>query len=477
MEAFNWSRAEHLLERAARPAIRGFAIASSGGRAAAEEEQMVALLRAFASLQRVRLEPTTRNLARSSGLTRAQVDRLLDRARLDHLPAALFCQAIEIGERDEPDAIYLKSYVEPSVSPDKYGSDSLVPPNIDAARVLKRSGRARNIRAATASGYACAVSGGQGFAIGHVQLAQNWWRPATWAPHLAGTSFTLADVEHQLRMYGGPEVPVPFVDDPYTMASELLEQVVHVRDGAEWERAELDSAIVGSGWVRSGCTGELKDGFGARLEFISRDLTALDLISGQGFSPMLDLPQDPRARRERGGYPRTRWDLPWEFLVAGRIQTSDEVQDDLVALDGGESASRWWQEFDSTALRAVGIEPTGPRYRFVRLAARPLGANGRFRELTLIASMRRGRWSGWVDLRNPSSAPDGAHLAVQSDILRAAEDDIARHRRQGPVERTMRSLLDDGWAQRVKRRKFQERMNVAALAMSARTLLDLSRVV
>ena len=53
--------------------------------------------------------------------------------------------------------------------------------------------------------------------------------------------------------------------------------------------------------------------------------------------------------------------------------------------------------------------------------------------------------------------------------------EIRRHWRDAVVQTmTAPACSDDGWAQRAKRRKYRERMNFEAVAMSARTLLDLT---
>jgi hypothetical protein len=196
---------------------------------------------------------------------------------------------------------------------------------------------------------------------------------------------------------------------------------------------------------------------------------------------MLDLPQDPQMLRGHLRDPSPHWDLDWLFQLGDAVRDAREVFADLtVVSEAGEPASRWWKTFEPAALRALGTE-TSTRYHFLRCPVRG-PQDVRSRMLTLVTAVRLqrggGRWSGWVTTESPDPRPGdaAARLDAQVTILRQAEADVIHHARGGIVEGLMSQLLDAGWAQRVKRRKYQERVNASALAMSARTLIDLARM-
>jgi hypothetical protein len=484
---FDSARFDKVFRDLARPAIERIELRGTPVRAsqtATDRVECEALLHGAAKVQALDLEPTTENLRGASALSKSQVERILHTFQLHHLPASVHLEAIERGEHAEPDAIYIKSYVEHARGPDKFGADSTISPNIPAAEALRLNTGlgVRHQRAATSSAYAISIADEMSFVIGHVPVVQGWWRPDNWTKYLHGSDITHKNVEEQLRAHADlGDWRVPLVSTPLQVTTELIDQCVHMRDGQDWDHVQLRDTAVGSGWLRTGCAADLSEGFGAHLDFIAEDLRSIDRIITSDFTPMLDLPQDPLALRGRGGWPLPKWNLDWEFLITGRSRTSDEIENDLTAIGpGGTPASEWWKPIEPATLRMFGIERS-TRYRYLRCQVRAPGET-RHRDLTLLARLSKGRWSGWVTTLDPTfdETLDAARqlltIETQTTLICQAEADVRRHRRDGIVETTMTALLAHGWAQRNKRRKYSERMNFAALAMTARTLIDLARV-
>jgi hypothetical protein len=440
-----------------------------------------------AALQLVGAEPTLRELAlNSGGLTTTKVTRVLERCTLDQLPMALHCEAIEQGLHGEPEAIYITSRPDVAHGPDKYGAESLVPPRIPLADAIAVPRGARNGEASTCSAYAIGVVDEQPYAIGHVQLVQGWWVPAHWAPHVAAHGLSLASVERQLRTHAGhDDMSVPLLSDARAATTALMDQLVGVRDAHAWKHVRLRENPVGSGWMYTGLAAESPVGVGSRLAFAGADLRSIRAVRDASFVPMLDLPQDEEMLRGRYGSPPLRWGLDWQFRLDGTVRRWEAVAADLTALTSdGEPASRWWRRFEPAALRAVmGRDAMGGvRYHFLRCPVRA-NANEPPQLLTLVAAVRveprsgeaGARWSGWVTTADPlGDGPPERRLEAQVEILRRAEADIRHHRRDGILTEIITRLLVDGWAQRVKRRKYQERMNSSALTIAGRTLLRLA---
>ncbi len=448
----------------------------------AQREHVRLVLRAVAALQLTSGEPTIGRLAHMSDLGRKRVNRVYEICRLDALPALTHLVAIELGEHAEPDVIYLKSWVDSGWGPDKYGAMSLVPPAIPAAQKLHVPTGSRNAPSATSVGYAIAVADDIPFALAQQPLAQGWWNPANWEVHLDGTDLDPFEVEAQLREHAGHhDWDIPLVTDPRGMADGLLGGIVAAREQAGGGDLRLRDSWIGSGWVQSGMSVRGAPGEGSQLEFVASDLDSIWAVADASFVPMLDLPQDAASMRGRLRPPRPRWELDWEFLLDGAVRSSDAVFSDLIAAaEGGGSASRWWSPFEPAAVRAIGASDR-TRCCHLRCRVRAPGHEA-FRSLTFVAVARfdRGgvRWSGWVTTADPDPVRSdaGARLDAQVAILRTAEGDVRHHSRDGVVERLRSHLLEAGWAQRVRRRKYQERANAAALAMTASTVIQLARL-
>lgn len=432
-----------------------------------EGRQVGQIVSAAARLAALGREPTNGALSRASGMKRGQIDRFFRRNELTHLPASLLCNGVEQALFAEPSALYYKSWVEPARGPDKDGVDHPAPPNIPAAQRLGELGGCANAKGATAHAYAVGICGGRAVVCGDVGLSEGWWDPERWTrlpPHMRSEA---AEIRWQLGRHTGLRGPYEPITTTRQITSELTGQLLHLRDGFQWDSLKLRHTVVQSGWIRSGFGGDL-GGHGSRLRFLGSDLDSLRYLDRSDLTPLLDLPQDAHALRGRGGYPTLHWDLPWEFRVNGRNVDGAALQHDLERRVDGKPSPSWWRSPDRVAVIALDIGRRC-RYHQLRCLARPKGGGDWMAISLLVRRDQQNRWSGWVtteDLGDP---------VVQGKLIREAELDVTRHASDGVLERTMSALLEDGYAQRTKRRKHGERKAFAGIAITARTLLDLLR--
>jgi hypothetical protein len=429
-------------------------------------ERFGVLVGATARLATLGQEPTNEALSRASGLTPSQVDRYMRSGQLARLPAALLFRGVEGTFLEEPRSVYLKSWVEPAKGPDKYGVDHPVPPNIDAAAMLTGKYGVRQTSGATSHAYSIGICGDQAVVCGETPLREGWWGDDKWRALPERMRPDIADVRDQLRRHAGDGAPSQFATGPADITVELTDQLAQMRDEHEWLNVHMRRTAVQSGWIRSGFTDD-PDGHGSKLSFLGGDLESLAHIDSQDLSPLLDLPQGSRALAGRSAAGQVRWDLPWEFMIGEHTVDDRVLQMDLLHRVDGNPAPRWWRTPDRVVMLTLDAEHNC-RYDLIRCRARQRRSGDPWRQISLLVRRdHRYRMSGWVttkDLTDPE---------VQGRLIREAELDVGRHKPDGALETTMKALLEDGYAQRTKRRKFVERKTFASTAITARTMLDL----
>lgn len=187
---------------------------------------------------------------------------------------------------------------------------------------------------------------------------------------------------------------------------------------------------------------------------------------------MLDLPRDPHALRKRGGFDHVPWEMDWQLTLGDHIVSIPDLQEDLVALDGAAPASRWWSSFDQPALQAAGVLGHS-RYHWVRGQMHST-ESGSGLGLTLVARWHRGMFRGWVTSCDPRHHDASRQLERQTMLIQGCERQIEMLAQPGPVEEMISLLHELGWAQRGRRRSYQERINISALASASRTIIDLA---